>query len=171
MKACTLVAWVGISILASATHSIAAGVPAQLNGKTIHASYTATRPYKLQGGGSGSGSKDVSYVIYVSSSGRVFSRFAESHARLSLSRETAPEVTRWHAVGGRLVATVARVSGALMQTISFDPNFQSCNISVVAGHESGQAYRWRGMNGAVYEADGPLSISQQSCSIADGNGL
>jgi hypothetical protein len=128
-------------------------------------------PYKLQGGGSSVGSKEVLYVIYMSSAGRIFSRGSRSKAKRAQTWEAAPETTRWHFDGGRLVATVARVSGALMQTINFAPDFRSCNIEIVAGHESGKPYRWKRMNGDVYEADGPLSISQQACSIADGNRL
>lgn len=125
----------------------------------------------MQGGDSSVGSKEVSYVIYISSAGRIFSRGSQSKGKRAQTWEAAPETTRWHLEGGRLVATAARVSGALMQTISFAPDFRSCNIEVVAGHESGKPYRWKGMNGDVYEADGPLSISQQGCFIADGNGL
>lgn len=164
MKALILFAWVSILVLAGTTRSIATEIPNQLIGKTIHVSYTATRSHKLQGGGSSVGGKDVSYVIYISSAGRIFSRGSQSRSRRSVAREAGPEVTLWHVVGGRLVATAARVSGALMQTISFGSNFQSCDVTIVAGHESGKPYRWKGMNGNVYEADGPLSISQQSCS-------
>lgn len=171
MKARTLSTRVSILILLSTTHSIAAEIPKQLIGKTVHVSYTATRPYKLQGRGSSVGSKDVSYVIYISSAGRIFSRGSQSKGKRAQTWEVVPEATLWHVISGRLVATAARASGALMQTISFGSNFQSCDVTIIAGHENGKPYRWKGMNGDVFEADGPLSISQQSCSIADGNGL
>jgi hypothetical protein len=171
MKARTPSTWVSILTLLSTTRSIATETPKRLIGKTIHVSYTATRPYKLQEGGSSVGSKDVSYVIYISSAGRIFSRGSQSKGKRAQTWEAAPEVTLWHVVGGRLVATAARASGALMQTISFGSNFQSCDVTIIAGHENGKSYRWKGVNGDAYEADGPLSIFQQSCVIADGNGL
>jgi len=60
MKARTPSTWVSILTLLSTTRSIATETPKRLIGKTIHVSYTATRPYKLQEGGSSVGSKDVS---------------------------------------------------------------------------------------------------------------
>jgi hypothetical protein len=171
VKAFTLFAWASILVLAGPTHSLATEIPAQLINKTIHVAYTSTRSHKLEDGGSRTSSKDVSFLIYISSAGRIFSRFSESTRRNQLMRESAPGVTLWHMVGRSLVATAARASGALMQTISFGPDFRSCDITVVAGRENGKAYRWKGLNGKIYEADGPLSISQRSCSVADGNGL
>jgi len=138
MKPRTLSTSVSILILLSTTHSIATEIPKQLIRETIHVSYTARRPYKLQGGDSSVGSKEVSYVIYISSAERIFSRGSQSKGKRAQTWEAAPETTRWHLEGGRLVATAARVSGALMQTISFAPDFRSCNIEVVAGHESGK---------------------------------
>jgi hypothetical protein len=152
-----------------------AQVPAGLRGKTINTSYTSSTPYKSSEG-NGVGSRVVARVIYVSTEGRIFVR--ATHRGVTAKgmggarvKEIDPGQSDWRFVGGKLVSIAGTISGAVRVEISFDSAFQSCSVSGVIGHESGQPYRWKGLNGKQYEAAGPGTISGGQCSIASGNAL
>jgi hypothetical protein len=54
--------------------SKAAGVPLQLLGKTITASYTLSTAYRGDDGRTGNATQTTTYTIYVSTAGRLFPR-------------------------------------------------------------------------------------------------
>ena len=60
-------------------------------------------------------------------------------------------------------------SGASQMTISFDGGGQSCSAAIVAGRDSGRAIQWKGVDGAMRVATGPVTFSNVSCSISSGN--
>jgi hypothetical protein len=156
--------------------SVAAEAPARLWGKTISASYVSSTPY-ISSEGRGVGSRTVARLIYISTEGRIFVRAThrgitqEGPAARALVRETEPGQGNWEFVGGSLVTSSQTISGAVRVEIRFDSTFQSCSVSGVIGHESGQPYKWKGLNGRQYEAAGPGRISGGRCSISSGNAL
>ena len=162
-------------MIALISPSVAAEAPARLWGKTITASYISSTPFKSSEG-TGVGSRTVARLIYISTEGRIFVR--ATHRGITknglvggMVRETEPGQGNWEFAGDSLVTSSQTLSGAVRVEIRFDPSFQSCSISGVIGHESGQTYKWRGLNGRQYEAAGPGRISGGQCSIRSGNAL
>jgi hypothetical protein len=153
-----------------ASPCFAANAPPQLLGKTVTLSYNFGGMARVEGRAI-SATRHVSQVIYISSTGRLFARTSQTARTGSSFRERAPDETLWHFVNGKLIAQRASVSGAVMVAISFDPNFAGCTVSGFAGHESGKPYKWIGLDGRIYEADGPMSLSEAACSVSTGNGL
>ncbi|THD61690.1 MAG: hypothetical protein E7813_21510 [Bradyrhizobium sp.] len=150
---------------------LAQGIPAQLRNKTIHISATFSTPMMGRSGPT-VGSQISTGIIYISTLGRIFVR--DSHRTKgggSSAAEKAPGETRWRFVGGKLVANVSAISGAVLLEISFDGSFQSCTFSGIVGHEGGKSFKWVGVNGTKHESTGSSTISGASCSITEGNGL
>jgi hypothetical protein len=159
-----------VCILMFASPSLAAGVPAQLWGKTISVSFTASSP-TTGARGPTVGSRNVELHIYVSSAGRIFERAAAVARTGAGAKDYAPEGSGWRFAGQKMVKSTRSISGASLLQISFDAGFGSCTFSGIIGHESGKAFKWKGLNGTEYEATGPSTISAERCSIAAGNGL
>jgi hypothetical protein len=145
--------------------------PAQLLGKTIKGSYVLSIPIMGRRGPIVA-TRQVTGSIYISSAGRIFAR-TETRANNGETsfRERAPGASSWRFIGGKLVSTHQSISGAVELQISFDPSFQSCTGSGIIGRENGKPYQWTGLNGDKYQATGPGTISEGSCSITTGNGL
>jgi hypothetical protein len=61
------------------------------------------------------------------------------------------------------------VSGAAQLTVTFASNGQSCDASIAVGRDNGKTLKWKGVNGMIYEATGPATVSNVSCSIRSGN--
>jgi hypothetical protein len=150
---------------------LADGIPAQLRNKTIRISGTATTPVKGPHG-TIMGSRTSSATLYVSTLGRVFERGAVRASNgASGGSESAPGVKPWRFTGGKLVSYRSEISGAILLEISFDGSFQSCTLSAIIGHEGDKSRKWAGVNGRKYESAGSATVSGESCSIAEGNGL
>jgi hypothetical protein len=163
---------VGCILTIAISPSLAADAPAQLFGKTLTVSYRASAPI-IWHDRPIVASKSSSLRIYISSAGRIFERAAQVAAGsgAALARDNEPGKSGWRFVGGKLVRSLPTVSGAFMQEISFDSTFASCTFFEIAGHESGKAYKWKGLDGKEYQATGPVTFAGQSCSISAGNGL
>jgi hypothetical protein len=157
-------------LLSAVSPSLAADAPAQLWGKTINTSYTASTPI-MGKKGIKLASRAVVRLIYISSKGRIFERYTAQGRNGAVVGEHTPGASKWHFMGGKLVATYLAISGAERDEISFDTSFQSCTFFRIAGHESGDIRRWKGLNGKQYEAVGPSTTSGERCSITTGNGL
>jgi hypothetical protein len=151
--------------------SFAATAPKELFGKTVRVSFAFGGMAKGPSGRVGNAIKHVELVIYISAAGRIFARASQQTKEASALSEQGPEDARWHFAGNKLVVQWAALSGANMATVAFDPSFQSCTYSAVAGHESGKPYKWKGLNGKIYESVGPLSASESVCTLSAGNGL
>jgi hypothetical protein len=108
---------------------------------------------------------------YISSLGRIFSRTESTRLRGRLSKtvDKDPQQTEFRYQNGALVGTFLSISGAIRITINFDSAFQSCNVDVLHGKDSGKPFKWTSLSGEIYEAQGAMTISGQSCSIRDGN--
>ncbi len=155
------------SLLAGAAH---AG-PAELLNKTVTVSYAVTIPGVKADGSQVSGSRAATRTIYISSAGRVFARVNRRDGRDTETKEAGPgdSANTVRFAGNKLVGVMKFPSGAAQMTISFDPGGQSCNATIFAGREGGQALRWKGVDGAMRQATGQATFSNVSCSIAAGN--
>lgn len=113
--------------------------PAELLNKSIHISFTTTIPARAPDG------------------------------RLSKTTDRAPGENSYRFDGNRLVGVQTYASGAAQMVVTFGTGGQSCNVSFISGREQGKAFRFKGVSGVTYEAPGPASWSNVSCSISPGN--
>lgn len=159
------------ALLLTGTAASAAGIPPQLQNKTITTSFAVTIPAKRPDGSSLQARRNVSRIIYISGAGRIFSRVGRQAGGVSDSKDNAPDRTAsaFRFDGSNLVATVLLGTGASQMIVSFDSGFQSCTSRVVTGAESGKALVWKGMDGTTYTATGPATASSPSCSMQSGN--
>jgi hypothetical protein len=149
------------------------GVPAQIRNKTITISFNATGNAKSPDGQVKGFSTQVSRIVYVSSTGRLFMRAMAKHGSNSRSGDFDPKDARsgkgiFNFQGARLVGVVPFSAGARQITVTFDPGFSSCTVSVIEGHSSGGTIRRMGPDGIMYEISS-ASTSSPSCSIQNGN--
>jgi hypothetical protein len=150
----------------------ALAAPAEVLNKTVTVSYTVTIPAKGPNGVVRSGSRNAIRTIYISSAGRVFGRVSRRDARGDAeTKEAAPgeRGNSYRFEGSKLVGVMPFVSGAAQMTITFGSGGQSCDAAITLGRDSGQALKWKGVNGAIYEAAGQASVSNVSCPIRAGN--
>jgi hypothetical protein len=165
----SIIAIVGFALIAP---SPVVAAPAELLNKTVTVSYTVTIPTRRPDGTPFPGVRNATRTIYISSAGRAFGRVSRTDsARLSETREAAPgergNTFRWG--GARLIGTMPFASGAAQLTITFGSTGQSCEASIAVGREGGRALRWKGVNGSIYEATGPATVSDVRCAIRQGN--
>jgi hypothetical protein len=149
--------------------NVAWGAPQELYNKTIYISYTVTVPIKGPAGGTIIGRRNVKRWIYVSTLGRIFARAARAEARQGQITDKAPGEVKAKFQGSTLVGVVTYVSGATQMTISFDGDFHNCTLTFLTGKESGQTIRFRSLDGALRETAGPMTFSDQTCAVKDGN--
>jgi hypothetical protein len=154
-----------------AVPSLAVAAPAELMNKSITVSYTVSIPGRAQDGSPTRGARNTTRVFYISSAGRVFSRVTRQDGPLTQTKEAAPgdAANTLRFEGSRLVGVMPFVSGAAQMTVSFGQGGESCNASIVVGRDSGRTLSWKGVNGKTYEAVGPATVSNVSCSISAGN--
>jgi len=156
-------AFVVVTALAAATPAHAA--PKQLLGKHLSLRGSVTivgQP--IEGGESVTSKQSVERTVYISSAGRIFVRMNSSNGSQTAVREQSPHNApaddvsyRWQ--GDALVGT----STAVRSTISFDPAFQTCAVSVVL-KPNATAWdvnhkQWRILS----------STNTATCTIQDGN--
>jgi hypothetical protein len=161
----------GLCLLAACAAAPAWAAPAALLNKSISVSYTTTIPGKKADGTPVRGSRIATRTIYVSSAGRIFARVARRDGNAAETKDAGPGESgnTLHFVGDKLVGVMKFASGAAQMTISFDASGQSCSAGIVAGRDNGQPIRWKGVDGTMWEATGPATFSNVSCSIAAGN--
>jgi hypothetical protein len=153
----------------------AAQAPHQLYNKTIQVNWTAMVNQTDSNGQIRDVAVSVSHTIYVSSAGRLFWRGSRAARRGSKQSENAPGAT--HNAGGestglsfqgnRLVGNTAFAQGARNFTVTFDPGFSSCTVSVIFGRDAGGLKR-RGVDG-VMRTINSMRPTGEACSIREGN--
>lgn len=148
-----------------------AALPQQMLNKTVTVSFTVSIPARTPDGATGTASRAVTKVIYISSAGRIFGETSRRAGRNSETVQRGPEVTTgaFRADGNRLVGAIAVGNGASQLTITFDGSFQSCTAQLVTGGQGGRPITWKGLDGIVRTATGPVTHSSPSCSVAAGN--
>jgi hypothetical protein len=150
----------------------AIAAPVELLNKTVTVSYTVTIPAKGPDGTVRSGSRNATRTIYISSAGRAFGRVSRRDPRGDAETKEAGPGERGNTLrfeGSRLVGVMPFVSGAAQMSITFGAGGQSCDAAITLGRDSGQALKWKGVNGVTYEAAGQPTVSNVSCSIRAGN--
>ena len=163
-----------VAICAAAMPVAVRAAPAGMLNKTVSLAFEVSIPAKNAAGSTIAARRSTQLNWYVSSAGRVFSRRVRHAGRAAETTEVAlgaisdgaPRIE-----GNTIIATVGRISGATRIVVSFDSSFQSCTARVILGRESGKAFTWKGLNGQVYTATGPASVSTPSCSVQSGNFL
>lgn len=160
-----------LCLLAVCSAASAWAAPAALLNKSISVSYATTIPGKKADGSPVSGSRVATRTVYISSAGRIFARVARRDGNAAETKEAGPGESgnNFRFVGDKLVGVMQFASGASQMTISFDSSGQSCSASIVAGRDSGRTIRWKGVDGTMREATGPVTFSNISCSISSGN--
>jgi hypothetical protein len=160
-----------LCLLAACAATPAWAAPAALLNKSITVSYATTIPGKKADGTPVSGSRIATRTVFISSAGRIFARVARRDGNAAETKEAGPGESgnNLRFVGDKLVGVMQFASGASQMTISFDPSGQSCSASIVAGRDSGRTIRWKGVDGTMREATGPVTFSNISCSISPGN--
>src|SRR5262249_40693761 len=158
-----------LCLLAACAAAPAWAAPAGLLNKSITVSYAVTIPGKTADGRQVTGTRVATRTGYISSTGRVFARVARRDGNAAETKDRGPGDNNFRFVGDKRVGVMQFQSGASQMTISFDPSGQSCSASIVAGRDSGQAIRWKMVDGSVREATGAATFSNVSCSIASGN--
>lgn len=145
--------------------------PAGLLNKSITVSYTTTIPGKKADGSAVTGSRHATRTMYISSAGRVFARVHRVDGKNAHTKEAGPGEARntFRFSGDKLVGVMQFASGAAQMIISADAGGQSCSAEIVAGRDSGRPIRWKGVDGVMREATGPVTFSSIRCSIAAGN--
>ena len=145
-------------------------VPPQVMNKTITISYTISGENKNAEGQEHSFSAQLSRIIYVSSSGRLFVRWRTASGKFSRGADVAPGEghANFSFHGDRLVGVIPFKSGARQITVIFDASFSRCTASIIEGHSAGGVIRWIGSDGEMYEIIS-ATTSTPSCSIQSGN--
>ena len=148
----------------------ARAAPAQTLNKTVTVSWSSFVPANCSNGTTNQTARDVTQQIYISTQGRLFAKVAARAGRASKDWSAAPSASgQFRFSGDRLVGTFPQASGAAQMTISFDASYQTCNVAVAHGRESGKPYVWVNLVGATCTATGKATVSSLSCSVSPGN--
>lgn len=161
----------GLICLAVCLPVTASAAPAALLNKTVRVSFTTSIPGKAADGTTAVRTRNNSFTVYISSAGRIFGRRSRADGPLAQTKEAGPgdPGSNFRFDGNRLVGVQTYMSGAAQMVVTFDAVGQSCNASFISGREGGRAFRWKGLSGVAYEATGPASWSNVSCSVSSGN--
>jgi len=147
--------------------------PSGLLNKTIHISIGMFIPGKSATGATNPIGRTMATTIYVSSAGRIFAKRVSRAKGYGEDKLSAPDNRSgpggFRFAGNSLVATTTFGNAAGQLTISFDDGFRSCHADLIVGGQNGAPITWVSLGGEKYTQTGRPSISQQSCSIQDGN--
>jgi hypothetical protein len=167
-------------LLSSATVTIAA--PSPLVGKSIEISFSESRMLKDPAAGTVQpASLAITIKIYVSTKGRIFDNYSSqtssgpaSGSQGGGTASTGPGAVfaarDWRFSGNSLVGQHLFERGARRMTITFDPGFTSCTLSVVNGKAKGSDTIMiiSSTTGKRLEVVSS-TIGATSCAIRDGN--
>jgi hypothetical protein len=174
--------WFGLIALAAVLIGVASAqaAPAQLYNKTVSIGWSVQSTVRDPDGRQRNTSNTISYIVYVSSAGRLFERSSRSDARRSVSGEITPGTTQTRSgearglrfEGNNLVANRGYSggggSGAMRAVVSFDAGYSSCLVKITHGKENGSVMKRRGLDGIVREILS-VTVTSTSCSVSDGN--
>jgi hypothetical protein len=170
MSRAALWACVPISLLCVS----ASAAPPQALNKTVTVSFSHFMPGHCDNGAENHTPRNVSQQLYISTKGRVFAKLSANagSGRHNYSREHLAEPgasSPFHFSGNKLVGTSVQVSGAGQEIISFDASYTSCTVEVVTGRESGKPFVWTNLAGVRCTGTGQAVVSNNSCSVSEGN--
>ncbi len=167
--------------LGLAVPALAGPAPAALYGKTVVLAWTEHRSQRTDAGQVSNSTTRSSFLVYVSSAGRLFSRFVRADARSGRSNSSllgpggdttmagqgASHQTT-HFEGNRLISDNAMRSGARRILAEFAAGFRTCSLRVIYGKENGALQYHRAMNGKMYYILSTEVISP-TCAVREGN--
>jgi hypothetical protein len=169
-----LLTFVSAGLLASEG---AGAAPQQLRNKTIQFGWTTDIVQRGPDGQVKRPRMSTSRTVYVSSAGRLFVRAARENLKNRLktggdydpgaTANKAGEARGMRFAGNNLVGNAAWAQGAAQVTVSFDPSFSSCSLSVIYGKEGGRMRR-RGLDGVMYDFES-ITVGGTTCAIREGN--
>jgi hypothetical protein len=162
-----LIIAIGISTLTCAAQA----APQQALNKTVQLTFNVYVPGKSPDGRTVNVTRNFTQQIFISSQGRLFAKMATRAVNLTGGKLDGPGEGSFRFVGDKIVGLNQHVSGASQQIITFDPSFQTCSASILAGTESGKLFSWKGLDGVIYTATAKPEISGVSCSISQGNAV
>jgi hypothetical protein len=153
--------------------------PAELYNKTVVLTWTEVRTQRQEKSGEVKTSTTASQVsIYVSSTGRIFSRFARNSGRRGNQTENSPGAESregygagQHQIGfdgGQLNIDTKMRSGARRIAVSFGSGYRGCRFAITHGKEDGKELYHRAMDGKMYFIIS-TDVSATACAIKDGN--
>jgi hypothetical protein len=163
-----------IAAVMSAAASAAVAAPAGLLGKSVVVSWSEARVQRFVGEAnwrSVNASHELS--VYVSSAGRVFSKFSATTRRGTGANEqvSGEGGNRVPSFSGNSMTIVAAQQGmARRVAVEFDGGFSSCTASVIRGKESGagSGFAKSVIIGQRIEIQS-VSTGSASCSVRAGN--
>ena len=143
--------------------ALAQGVPSPLHNKSVVLSWNE---YRVQRGDDGHMSKSNTascFIVYVSSQGRMFSKFSRHNPKSGRSNSSAQapdgntsvqgagqNQRTMRFVGNQMVSENAMRSGARRIQATFNADFTNCSLRVIYGKDSGANQYHRAMNGKMY---------------------
>jgi hypothetical protein len=153
------------AMLSVSSAGFAAGVPTQLRGKTITASFVVTTPVMDESENKADVSRrSDSFTINISGQGRIFAReLFVSVPSNSLQESRDSKLGDWRFADTSTLTNEHESSGATQIRIGFDSGYSTCTISLVRRRVG---RRWIGMlTKKTFTATGPGILSAKSCSI------
>jgi hypothetical protein len=163
-----------VAVLVSAAANTAGAAPAGLLGKSVVVSWSETRVQRFVGEAnwrSVNASHELS--VYISSAGRVFSKFSATTRRGTGANEQVSGAggNRVPSFSGNSMTIVQAQQGTARRiAVEFDGGFSSCTASVIRGKESGagSGYAKSVITGQRIEIQS-ASAGSASCSVRAGN--
>jgi hypothetical protein len=147
------------------------GAPARLYGRSVTVTWTEEQQ-RLVGEGLSSVTRSAQFSVYLSSTGRPFSRITFSYQGLSGARDAVGgESGRSVSFQGHeLKVVMPMAGGARLVSVTFDGDFQSCSARVLTGKQNGaQKIRVTSpISGREIEIVSVRS-GAASCRVQDGN--
>jgi hypothetical protein len=150
----------------------ASAAPAQLYGRSVTVTWTEEQQRLVDGEGLNSVTRSAQFSVYLSSTGRPFSRFSVSFQGKSGARDAVGGESRRSVSfqGHELKVVMPLDGGARLVSVTFNGDFQSCSAQVLTGKQNGaQKIRTRSpINGQEIEIVSVKS-GAASCRVQDGN--
>lgn len=152
-----------------------APIPAQLRDHSVSIDWTDDRTIRDPEGQTKKRTQTSSITIYVSTAGRIFSRFNRStsardtDSKLQVS-SGAGDFLHWSFEGDALSADQHFDRGARRVTIKFGAGFSDCSLSVLHGKEAGYGpIVYTGYNDRVKYEIVSIAVTSTRCSVTPGN--
>ena len=165
-----------------------AAAPKELYGKSVTVTWSETRDEKYRATGRiQHRTRGGEFILYVSSSGRVFNRLSYAYAQGLLfdyngknaqGKDTSDQIggqsggfeNRQVSFQDRSLSVLTPLGGgARSLTVNFDQTFAGCAATVLTGKESGSGTVKTQVHGDVGVEIVSMSTSSASCTISAGN--
>lgn len=168
--------WAGVALALTATvPATAASVPEALRNHSISISWSDDRTIRDPEGQTKMRTQVSSMTVYVSSAGRVFSRFERSTGRRDTTTNSqvsggSDDLLHWSYEAGGLIADQHFDRGARRVMIQFGAGYADCSLRVLHGKEAGSGpIVYTGYNDRVKYEVVSIAVTSTNCSLAPGN--